>query len=142
MEELPKKRIENTRSPESEDDERLKAFMEMHPELFPDPGSIELRDSGPEVAELEGMFTKFKEKYSLEGLNAITYLDYREASNHPLREPARIFLSLIYKKFKQIKNETSISEDKLNELMVKKEELSRAVGIINGKGEVDHTRGF
>lgn len=140
MEEFPKKRIENPRSPESEDDERLKAFMEMHPENFKDKERRECTEE--DISKMEWMIKYFKEKISLDELNAITHLDYRDAPNHPLRESARKSLVTISKQLKILKEETDISQDKLNELMIKKEELSRAVGIINDKGEVDHTRGF
>lgn len=143
MEKPPKNKIENPRSPESEDDERLKAFMEMHPENFPNPDSSkELNECGPLITELENLFTEFKENHSLEELNAITHLKFEDAKDHSVREPARLALAPIFKKFKEIKNETNISLQKLTELELQREELSRAVGIINDKGEVDHTRGL
>ncbi len=141
--EKPPNNKEKPKSQEDEDLERLKAFMEMHPENFPNPDSSkELNECGPLITELENLFTEFKEKYSLEELNAITHLKFEDAKDHPLREPARLALAPIFKKFKEIKNETNISPQKLAELESVREELSRAVGIITSAGVVDHTRGL
>ncbi len=143
MDKPPKNKIENPRSPESEDDERLKAYMEMHPEDFPNPDEKkELRECGPEIEELKEMFRDFKERFSLEELNAITYIDYREASKHPLRGPAWIAFDLIVKKRIVIKKETNISPEILKEVDIDMEKISNAVGYIVNDGVVDHTRGI
>ena len=134
-------KTENPISQEEEDDERLKAFMEMHPENFPNPDTPkDLREYGPEFLELEAMIKDFKKSFSLEELNSITQIQYKLASQHPLRAPAQELLGSILKNFKKMDNETNAPEEKLQEIYLVIDELSIAVGIIVGDDFVDHAR--
>ena len=120
-----------------EDAELLALFMSDHPEVFAKPETK--RECGPEVAELEKLFTAFEAEHSLDALHAIVDLTPEEAPNHPVREPAKNALAPITQLFNTIKDKTNITPDALAILTAKRKRLSQAVGIIN-KGKVDHTR--
>ena len=98
-----------------------------------------LKECEPEITEIEAMFAVFEKSHNLEELLAITNLEAKDAPKHPTREPARIDLNPIVSKLRFIKNETNITESKLEELKTRYQKLSQAVGIIN-KGVVDHRR--
>ena len=97
----------------------------------------DLRESGPEIAEFEGMVVSFEITYSIEALHSIIDLTKEEAPNHPVREPARIAVGLISQKLTILRTETDISSVKCKELEREYWRLSAAVGIINDN-KVDH----
>lgn len=99
----------------------------------------DLRECGPEVAELEKMFSDFETNHSIDELLLITDLTPEDAPNHPIREPARIAVGEICNKLRTLEKETNIDPTKYQELNDRYRTLSRAVGIINN-GVVDHTR--
>lgn len=104
------------------------------------PAPAEIRDSAQEIAELEGMIDAFENTHSLAELQSITDLTPEEASNHPIRKPAKDDLIPIYKLLDNLKNKTDLSPEKYQELHTKYEQLSRAVGIIDKNNKVDHNR--
>ncbi len=100
-----------------------------HPEseLVPE----NLRESGPEIAELEQLIDKFESIHSLEALQAVTDLTPAEAPQHPLREPARLDLAPINALLNTLKRETDITLEKHEELKARYLILSQAVGFVN-----------
>ena len=125
------------RSPTEEEMEVYKAYMADHPQI--ETSSENLKECGPEVAELEAMIASFEESYNLQELHAIITLRPEDVPKHPIREPARIDLVPIVTMLKTLQNETNISKSKLGELKLRYQKLSQAVGIIN-KDIVNHTR--
>jgi len=120
-----------------EESEAYLKYMATHPEIV--VSQENLRDPEKEIAEFETLITNFEKSHNLEELNAITELASEDAPNHTERELARKELSPIVALLNIIKRETTITEEKHEELKAKYKILSRAVGIIN-KGIVDHTR--
>ena len=114
------------------------------------------RESGPEIAELEGMMDAFEATYNLEELHKITTivenwegpgavptvgLVIDTARAHPFRNPARLALQLICNKLeKEIAKETDITNKQYDALHGRYMVLSLAVGVVN-RNTVDHTRG-
>lgn len=89
--------------------------------------------------EFDSLVASFESKYSLVELNSIIDLTPQEATNHPLREPARVALIEIVKILNRLKvtyGETSLEYQSIKANYMR---LSRAVGIIN-KNKVDHDR--
>ena len=123
---------------ERNDAEQLVAYLLMHPEPAPiAPENI--RDYAMEAGEFDMMLALFESMYPLSQLILIKELTVEEASNHKLREPARIALGPIFAKLNKIEIETNIPAGELAKLKEQYGRLSRAVGMING-GKVDHTR--
>ena len=136
MDEMYKKsNVENQKLQEESD--QYKQWMNDHPETETAPEN--LRECGPEVAELEEMLVSFESVHSLAELLFIINLTPQEAPNHPIREPARKALIPIVAKLNILKKETNILPEKYEELREKYMRLSRAVGIINNN-KVDHNR--
>ncbi len=108
----------------------------MHPEYVQKPES--LREAGPEIQEFENMMTSFQSEHSIDDLYAIDELDAKEASLHPVREPARLALNPMNAKLEVLKKETNISSDMVEELRTKFKYLSKAVGFIRD-GKVLHS---
>ena len=100
----------------------------------------ELRESGPEIVEFEGMVLLFETTHPIEALRLITDLTSDEAPNHPIREPARIAVGLISQKLTVLRTQTDISPVRYRELEKKYQRLSLAVGVINNN-KVDHELG-
>jgi len=97
------------------------------------------RECGPEVAELEQMFEDFEKAHDLEALSAITDITtLEEAQAHPTWMPAQLALHPIYAKFRVLKDETNITEEKHAELKAKWKRISQAVGMIND-GKLDRS---
>jgi len=97
------------------------------------------RECGPEVAELEQMFEDFEKAHDLEALSAITDITtLEEAQAHPTWMPAQRALHPIYAKFRVLKDETNITEEKHAELKAKWKRISQAVGMIND-GKLDRS---
>lgn len=120
-----------------EENERYEQWMLGHPERVIAPEN--LRECGPEIAELEKLLVAFEERHSLEELLLIIDLTPAEAPSQPIREPAKKDLIPIVALLKTLKEETNISPEKHDELKEKYMRLSRAVGIINNN-RVDHNR--
>lgn len=91
------------------------------------------------IIEFESMISDFEATYSLLELNAIVDLSADPDRKHPLRDPAKKALGPIFAKLTVLKNETTLSDEKYDELNRKWEILSNAVGLVN-KGMVDHNR--
>lgn len=121
-----------------EQEERYALYMKNHPDVVIPPEN--LRESGPEVAQLEEMLVAFESTYSLEELHAITDLTAEEAPKHPIRAPAKEALGHIVAKLHTIKHETNVSLQKYEELRARYRQLNYAVGLINKDGKVDHDR--
>lgn len=100
---------------------------------------VDRKECGPEVAELEKMFSDFEANHSTDELLLITDLTPEDAPNHPTREPAKIAVGEICNKLRTLEKETNIDAAKYQELNDRYRTLSRAVGILNN-GVVDHTR--
>jgi hypothetical protein len=90
-----------------------------------------------EMREMADMILEFEEEYPLAELLLITDLTPDEATNHPLREPAKLALIPIVEALNKLKNETDITKEKYDELEASYRSLSKAVGFIN-KGKVVH----
>lgn len=120
-----------------EDEERYEQWMEDHPEIVIAPE--DLRECGPEIAELEKMLTSFELTYSLAELHLIIDLRPEDVANYPLRESAKAALTPIVTQLNALKRETNITQEKYDEIRAKYQHLSRAVGMIN-RNKVDHTR--
>lgn len=91
------------------------------------------------IIEFESMISDFEATYSLLELNAIVDLSADPDRKHPLRDPAKKALGPIFAKLTVLKNETTLSDEKYDELNRKWKILSNAVGLVN-KGMVDHNR--
>lgn len=96
------------------------------------------RECGPEVAEVEVMFEEFEKNHDLEALRAITDITLAEAQAHPTWMPAQLDLKLIWAKYRVLKDETNISDEKFVELKAKWKHLTEALGIINNN-KLDHS---
>jgi len=97
------------------------------------------RECGPEVKELERMFEDFERTHDPEALSAITDITtLEEAQAHPTWMPAQLALHPIYAKFRVLKDETNITDEKHAELKTKWKRLTQAVGMINN-GKLDHS---
>ncbi len=138
MNELEKAMAEEAaKTPEQrEEDEQLKAWLAMHPEI---EHPAEVKESRIGIAAFEEMVSMFEAQHPVEELMAIAELTPEQAPHHRTREAARLDLEPIVQHLNFLKKETDISEEKYEELRQKYKRLSRAVGIIN-KGKVDHTR--
>lgn len=120
-----------------EDAEWLADYLTRHSETIVSPEN--LRESGPEIAEFEGMVASFESTHSLAELNLIIDLTFSDAPEHPIRELARLALIPIVAKLNALKRETNISNEKYEKLKAEYKRLSRAVGMINNN-KVDHNR--
>jgi hypothetical protein len=97
------------------------------------------RECGPEVEEIERMFGDFEKTHDLEALAAITDItSLEEAQAHPTWMPAQRALHPIYAKYRVLKDETNITDEKHAELKAKWKRLTRAVGMIND-GKLDRS---
>lgn len=98
------------------------------------------RECGPEVEKLEEMFNDFEKAHDLEMLAAITteITNLEEAQAHPTWRPAQLALNPIYAKFRILKDETNITNEKHAELKTKWKRISQAVGFLNN-GRIDHS---
>ena len=97
------------------------------------------RECGPEVMELEELFTSFETTHNLGELHLITDLTPEEASKNLLREAAKADLIPIVELLNRLKEETNISGEDHNALKAKYRRFSQAVGIIHDN-KVDHAR--
>jgi hypothetical protein len=120
-----------------EQERQYAQYMSDHPDV--EIPKEELRECGPEIAELEEMLALFESTHSLAELNLIVDLTPEEAPKHPVRESARVALIPIITKLNILKRETNISAEKYGEIKAKCRRLSNAVGMIN-KNIVDHDR--
>ena len=103
-----------------------------------------------EVLELLDLFAQFETQFNVSELYAITHISAEDLAIfqrgeplpiHPLRTPAKLALGPIAKKWSEIKDDTTISGDKLEELRGRYQHISRAVGLFQTKdGIIDHTR--
>lgn len=117
--------------------EMYESYIRDHPDLSVQPES--LRNPEKETTQFEVLITNFERTHNIEALNAIVELTPEDAPRHPTREPARKDLIPIVSLLNTLKRETSITEEKHEELVAKYRRLSQAVGMINN-GLVDHTR--
>ncbi|MFA6428578.1 MAG: hypothetical protein WCW02_03490 [Candidatus Buchananbacteria bacterium] len=108
-----------------------------HPETIIPPEN--LRECGPEIAELELALLEFESTHPLTELLSITELTSKEAPNNLIRESAKQALIPLVVKLTELKQKTNITSDKYRELKIKYLKLSRAVGIINNN-QVHHNR--
>ena len=146
-----------------EENGQYEQYMKDHPETIIAPE--DLRECGPEIAELEEMIVSFESAHPLAELLLIIDLtpeldvlfkndrdmsaeEIESAINNLLPEDARVYevrtnakniLITILEKLYILAKETNISPEKHEELKAKYMRLSRAVGIINNN-KVDHTR--
>lgn len=120
-----------------EDEERYEQWMEDHPEIVIAPE--DLRECGPEIAELEEILTSFELTYSLAELHLIIDLKPENVADYPLWESAKAALTPIVTKLRTLEKETNITHEEYDEIRAKYRRLSRAVGMINDN-KVDHTR--
>lgn len=99
------------------------------------------RECGPEVAELEELFTSFETAHNLEELHLFIDLDLtpENAPENLAREAAKRDLVPIVELLNKLKEETDISNENHNALKVKYRRFSQAVGILH-EGLIDHTR--
>ena len=97
------------------------------------------RECGPEVEELERMFEDFEKTHDLEALSVITDITtLEEAQAHPTWMPVQRALHPIYAKFRVLKDETNITDEKHAELKAKWKRLTQAIGMIND-GKLDRS---
>ena len=97
------------------------------------------RECGPEVEEVERMFEDLERTHDLEALSAITNIaTLEEAQAHPTWMPAQRALWPIYEKFRVLKDETNITDEKYAELKAKWKRLTQAIGLIND-GKLDQS---
>lgn len=92
----------------------------------------EKRDCRQEVVELQNLFNEFESKHPLDELYSIIDLTYKDAPNHPVREPARQYLIPILAKLNILKKETNVTTEEYDELNIRYKRISNAVGFING----------
>ena len=123
-------------SPTAEEMEIYRQWMADHPETFTQ-SKTEVVEK--EIEEFNNMVTAFEAAYPLDEWFAIVDLTTDPDRKHPLRDPAKEALKPIFAKLNALKNETTISDEKYEELKSKWKVLSNAVGMVN-KGMVDHTR--
>lgn len=123
---------------QAEDEERLKYWLENHPEIKIAPEDS--RECEPEIKEFEEMIDLFEANHSLPELYSIIDLTPEEARRHPVREPARAALGPILAKLHILRDETNISTEKYKALEARWKKISNAVGIINSENKVDHNR--
>ncbi|MDD5726904.1 MAG: hypothetical protein PHC53_05935 [Patescibacteria group bacterium] len=116
-------------------EEQAAQWLKDHPELVAVPEV--LKESGPEIAQFEGMIAAFEAEHPLEQLHQIVDLTVEQAPHHPIREPARLALIPIVAKLTAIKKDTDISQEKYEELKALYKRLSRAVGAVRNS-KVDH----
>jgi ferric-dicitrate binding protein FerR (iron transport regulator) len=134
MNENPEKRDE---IPSQEDQELIDSWLAKYAseEIPPE----KRRECGPEVAELEQMFEDFEKTHDLEALSAITDITtLEEAQAHPTWMPAQRALHPIYAKFRVLKDETNITDEKHAELKAKWKRLTQTIGMIND-GKLDRS---
>jgi hypothetical protein len=117
--------------------DKLAEYMAEYPDKFRVIPPGERRECGPEITALENLIDSFKLEHSLKELLLIT--NSKEAIESPARKVAMRALTPIVAMLNTLEDETNISEEGLKRLKQGYMELSRAVGIINGK-EVDHNR--
>lgn len=146
-----------------EENEQYEQWMKDHPEIVIAPE--DLRECGPEIAELEEMLRLFESAHPLAELlliidltlelevlfendrdmsaeeieSAIKGLSPEDARAYEVRTNAKKDLIPIVAKMNVLKKETNISLEEYEGLKAKYMHLSRAVGIINNN-KVDHTR--
>lgn len=121
---------ENDDSLTPEEREMVKYFL---PKFNEDVNlETEKRDCNQEVAELQNLFEAFKTNHSIDELYSVINLTYKDAPNHPVREPARQNLITIVTKLNILKKETNVTTEKYEELNNQYKYLSKAVGIISG----------
>jgi hypothetical protein len=134
MNEDPENRAE---IPSQEDQELIDSWLAKYAteEVPPE----KRRECGPEVEELERMFDEFEKAHDLEALSAITDITtLEEAQAHPTWMPAQLASKPIYAKFRVLKDETNITEEKHAELKAKWKRLTQALGMIND-GKLDRS---
>lgn len=131
------KPVENKRGSTPEEEDQYRQWMKDHPETVIAPE--DLRECGPEIAELEELLASFELTHFLEELHLIIDLKPEDVSKYPVRESAKAALIPIVSKLNSLKGETNISPEKHAELKAKYRKLSRAVGMINNN-KVDHHR--
>ena len=137
--EEPKMKFENGEAEEELDEDGLTAeereyaqamldYIAEQAELKSLPGrKKEVKETGPEAAEIQNMIEKFKETFSLDELRAVVGpMSYHEAKLHTLREPARNAITDIREAHKILKAPKPIKDD-LN-LQIK--ELWKALGVV------------
>lgn len=144
--------------------DRYEYYMLNHSERMILPE--DLRESGPEIAEVEEMIIRFESEHSLESLHLITEITpeleklfayYRsmsveqiefainnltpeDAEKYRTRTPAKIDLNSIIAKINILETETNISPGKYKELKAKYKIFAQAIGIVNSNNKVDHNR--
>lgn len=96
-----------------------------------------LREAGPDVSEIEEMFSSFETEYSLSVLDSINEITLDEAMNHPVRKPAKEALAPILKKMEVLNRETNIDRERQEILEMKYKELTKSVGIFR-EGKIIH----
>ncbi len=101
---------------------------------------LENREVELAVAEFEAAVDAFEGKHSMDALFAIVDLTVAEAKIHPVREPARVDLAVIFAMRKKIKGEMKISGEQEDILDARWKRISQAVGMLTSVGKVDHTR--
>lgn len=116
-------------------EEKAAQWLKDHQELVAVPEV--LKESGPEIAQFEGMIAAFEAEHPLEQLHQIVDLTVEQAPHHPIREPARQALLPITPKLLALKRDTDISEKKYEEMKALYKRLSRAVGAVRNN-KVDH----
>ena len=92
----------------------------------------EKRDCRQEVIKLQNLFDEFESKHPIDELYSIIDLTYKDAPNHPVREPARQDLIPIVDTLNILKKETDITTEEYDKLNTQYKHLSNAVGFING----------
>ena len=116
--------------------------MELYEQWVADHPDPERRyideEHSPEIAELEQRYTSFESGHSLLELHAIT--EEEDARTNPVRQSAKEALDPILAILNTLERETNISPEKFKELKEKYRRLSKAVGIIDKDGKVDHAR--
>ncbi len=138
MSERPKNPAEQQISQEEDAEAKWLAEMLASYESKNQPPT-ELRESGPEILELEALFDSFDATPPIAELLLITDLTPEEADNHPTRYPAKMALIPVLEKLHNLRDKTNISSEKYQELHEKYERFSQAIGIINNN-QVDHSR--
>lgn len=98
---------------------------------------VVLRESGPEVAELESLIENFEKEYPLDILNSINEISLDDLMNHEIRKPAKLALNNIETKRNILNNETNISSEKQIDFYNKYKKLTKAIGLYK-EGKLVH----
>ncbi len=85
------------------------------------------------------MFDEFEARHSLEELYAITDLEAKDAPSHPLRQPAKDDLILLFNKLVSLQAETQLTAEQYSELKARYDNIADAIGYIN-HGKLTHSR--